>query len=87
MIDTRINAVSRTVPIPNASFLGAIAPRGADNARLFVCGSNLFGRPMLLGKNNVADHVTYVTLIGGAFPEKTTVGCRHLVADDELAVQ
>jgi len=43
VIDTRINAVVRAVPIPNSSFLGAIAPRGPDDARLFVFGSNLIG--------------------------------------------
>ncbi len=43
VIDTRLDAVVDTVAIPNVSFLGAVVPRGPDDALLFVFGTRFPG--------------------------------------------
>jgi DNA-binding beta-propeller fold protein YncE len=43
VIDTRVDAIVRTVTLPEGFHLAAIAPRGPDNARLFGIHPHIFG--------------------------------------------
>ena len=57
VIDTRLNAVVRTVALPGLSALGAVLPAGPEDARLFVFSLQFVVAP-LIGSTAVFDAAT-----------------------------